>query len=752
MKKVILSLAAAGLVGGLSIPQESIAITRATCQGTGALYHSRDYRNLFVDYGVGTAADSTQKLQNAYNQLFVNGTNTQKVKFDTSDGMSYILNDKTGETQSASNPNPILQDIRSEGMSYGMMIAVQMNDQATFNRLWNFALTKMLQKQNNVGHHFAWRLYATSPYNVVDTGSAPDGEEYFAMALYFAHNRWGSGVYDTSNEVYTNYIGWFFRVTAMIEKNLFDASRKMVKFSPNSDFTDPSYHLPHFYEIWELRGGSNGTNFFEAASDASRLFFSSATSWNSLGLTSDYAKWDGTRQPTSGSGTTNANAGNFAHDSWRVIHNMAMDHAWCSKSASLKTLILKQLNTFNSAGGGGRKYGDVYTFPSGPWDSTTFHSPGLVAMNAVGVMALDAGNSTEKTLGTGFLQDLWGAAVPSGDWRYYNSMLYMLGMLNVTGNYKIWEWDYEPYWLPSAKMSQYQAPQRLEMQTSVTVQNTTTAALSNFKARYFFAAEEGKTPVLTDISTPNSSPSLVQLDKVIWAVELNYAGRTLQPGQATNGTETFQVRYADNSVFDMANDYSAVGNTSDQVTKRVAVYSSAGAVVMGSEPDNRMPKYEMALKATFGGRVLTSSGSQNDADARAQPLTAAWNTQTWVVEPSAGTALVRIKNKATGKYLNVQALGENGKVVTYALNPTWDSQLWKMETADGGVRFRNVWSDRYLTVRDTSDYSGVFSQALVNGWSSQVWTVYKWKIFILISLLMGKSFHFFYKSFYFFLN
>ena len=34
-------------------------------------------------------------------------------------------------------------DVRSEGMSYGMMIAVQMNLQPQFDRLWKFAKTYM---------------------------------------------------------------------------------------------------------------------------------------------------------------------------------------------------------------------------------------------------------------------------------------------------------------------------------------------------------------------------------------------------------------------------------------------------------------------------------------------------------------------------------------------------------------------------------------------------------------------------------
>src|SRR5262249_51579750 len=94
-------------------------------------------------------------------------------------------------------------DVRSEGMSYGMMIAVQMNMQTQFDRLWKFA--KMYMQYPASSSLTAWRGYfiwqgkvarsSTTSWTVTfsaNTGPAPDGDQYFAAALYLADKRWGS--------------------------------------------------------------------------------------------------------------------------------------------------------------------------------------------------------------------------------------------------------------------------------------------------------------------------------------------------------------------------------------------------------------------------------------------------------------------------------------------------------------------------------------------------------------------------------
>ena len=78
-------------------------------------------------------------------------------------------------------------------MSYGMMIAVQIDKKREFDALWNWSNTYMLvtdPNNPNVGY-FAWSMNTDGTPR--STGPAPDGEEYYVMALYFAANRWGNG-------------------------------------------------------------------------------------------------------------------------------------------------------------------------------------------------------------------------------------------------------------------------------------------------------------------------------------------------------------------------------------------------------------------------------------------------------------------------------------------------------------------------------------------------------------------------------
>lgn len=60
------------------------------------------------------------------------------------------------------------------------------------------------------------------------------------------------------------------------------------------------------------------------------------------------------------------------------------------------------------------------------------HSTGFVAMAALAALAAD------PEIGNPFVQQLWDAQIPSGKWRYYDGMLYMLAMLHASGNFKIY--------------------------------------------------------------------------------------------------------------------------------------------------------------------------------------------------------------------------------------------------------------------------------------------------------------------------
>ena len=208
------------------------------------------YRNLFVENG-HTAADA--KLQAAFQQLFHGDPQTQAVYFESGSN----ANGKLAYITDWAN-----HDARTEGMSYGMTIAVELNRKAEFDALWNWARTYMYQadpKHPSYGY-FSWSCKTDGTPN--SETPAPDGEEYFAMALLFASARWGDGqgIYNYHAEadhllhamLHRERIVGPTKFGPRDEANEFSEPYKMVRFVPDtfgSDFTDPSYHLPAFYEL-----------------------------------------------------------------------------------------------------------------------------------------------------------------------------------------------------------------------------------------------------------------------------------------------------------------------------------------------------------------------------------------------------------------------------------------------------------------------------------------------------------------------
>jgi len=99
----------------------------------------------------------------------------------------------------------------------------------------------------------------------------------------------------------------------------------------------------------------------------------------------------------------------FAHDPWEVVQSNRL------------------LGFFSSEGW----YGNQYTVDGRKLADD--HSPGLVAMNAVACLAATVPARVE------FVEELWYLPVPHGPYRYYDGLLYMLALLQVSGNFRIYQ-------------------------------------------------------------------------------------------------------------------------------------------------------------------------------------------------------------------------------------------------------------------------------------------------------------------------
>ena len=238
---------------------------------------SGNYRNLFAEAGHSPQETST-KINATFQQLFHGDPARQSVYFpagtNANGSFAYIYD--------LAN-----QDVRSEGMSYGMLIAVQLDRKAEFDALWNWARTFMYHDSSThpSSGFFSWSMKINGLAN--DEMPAPDGEQYFATSLYFAATRWGngSGIYNYHAEADRLLTDMKNRALitsttvkgAMTAGAIFAPDNKLVRFTPdaaNWNHTDPSYQLPAFYELWAHCGPEADRRFWAQAADASREFFS----------------------------------------------------------------------------------------------------------------------------------------------------------------------------------------------------------------------------------------------------------------------------------------------------------------------------------------------------------------------------------------------------------------------------------------------------------------------------------------------
>jgi oligosaccharide reducing-end xylanase len=384
------------------------------------------YRNLFVENGY-SQAEVDDKINTAFQQLFHGDPDTQAVYFP-------VGTNANGPLAYVSDIGS--KDVRSEGMSYGMMIAVQLDKKAEFDAIWNWAKTFMYHNSTNspAYGYFSWSMKPNGTPN--DEMPAPDGEQYFAMSLYFAAGRWGngSGIYNYRAEAdrlltdlqHRALITGSTIIGPMTAGAIFDSENKMVRFTPdvkNWNHTDPSYQLPAFYELWARWGPAKDRSFWKASASVSRDFFQHAAN-PVTGLAPDYANFDGT--PWAAPWSTNS--ADFQYDSWRTAMNWSVDWAWWGRDVRERELSDKLQAFFESKGM--KSYGNRFTLDGRQFGND--HATGLVAMNAMASLA--ATNPRAKQ----FVEALWQTPVPTGQWRYYDGMLYLLGMLHCSAEFRIW--------------------------------------------------------------------------------------------------------------------------------------------------------------------------------------------------------------------------------------------------------------------------------------------------------------------------
>ncbi|MGM9699244.1 MAG: glycosyl hydrolase family 8 [Prevotella sp.] len=383
---------------------------------------STSAENLFKTLLGKTDAEVNDKLEQVWKHFFTPGdlslyeADGQKtVYYETADGMAFVMD--TGSN-----------DVRSEGVSYGMMISVQMDKREEFDKIWNWVKRYMAYPANSPWDgYFCWQCKTDGTQ--FGGSNASDGEIYFATALFLAADRWNEPRYAReANEILQKTMSKDGERTGVY--NLYNRDNSLVTFVPDHaghGFSDPSYQLPAFLEYW-AKVAEKDRKFWKKAAKAARQHLIDSAD-PTTGLYPDYSNYDGSpyRWPHAAYDTSI-----YMYDAIRCAMNVGMDYyLWGKDKKRQRDTMRRMLSFFKS---------DNFTHQHFSLDgSKAFgnYTCGMAGANAVGAFALAHSTADDQALAREYVQRLWDVVLPTGKYRYFEGMVYFLSLLHVSGKFNL---------------------------------------------------------------------------------------------------------------------------------------------------------------------------------------------------------------------------------------------------------------------------------------------------------------------------
>ena len=373
---------------------------------TGA-FHTNVYPNYLAEAGI-----SDEEARSMVNKAF------ETIFFDEKENFCHHTDEDAWCMVDTGNI-----DARTEGMSYGMMMCVQMDRKDIFDKLWTFSERYMLMKEGPNQGYFRWSVHIDGTSN--SNGPAPDGEEYYAMALFMAAARWGDG---EGRFNYTARARDILRHAVhqheMVPDGqpMWEPENTYIRFVPGMTISDPSYHLPHFYELFALKADEQDRPFWKKAAEESRRYIT-LSAHPVTGLSPEYADYDGKTVLLFGKPWV------YYSDAYRVAENIALDHIWFGNNPELELIETHIQDFFASQ--------DMNNLQAYELDGTAQNEPAMhpTAIRAVQGAASAASHSESRVR---FLKEFAGLPMRKGVRRYYDNCLYFFCLLMLTGNYRIY--------------------------------------------------------------------------------------------------------------------------------------------------------------------------------------------------------------------------------------------------------------------------------------------------------------------------
>ena len=381
-------------------------------------YKTGEYRNLFKEIGK-TEEEINAKIKEAVNTFFYD--ENERIYHELGEDMGYL-------TDTGNN------DARTEGMSYGMMMCVQLDMKEEFDRIWKWSKTYMYMEEGENEGYFAWSCQTDGTKNAY--GPAPDGEEFYAMALFFASHRWGDGegIFNYSKEARNILRACLHKgENGRAGAPMWNRDNHQILFVPGCPHTDPSYHLPHFYELFAKWAYEEDREFFAQAAKVSREFLA-ITCHKDTGLNPEYANFDGTPMDKE---LPWGQFGDFFSDAYRTAANIGLDAEWFGDDAGQLSVPLRVMKFFGTDLEAARC---AYKVDGTPLERCVLHPVGLLATIAQSALAITYSEEegSDFAVAKQWVEWFWNQPLRKGVRRYYDNCLYLFALLALSGNYRVW--------------------------------------------------------------------------------------------------------------------------------------------------------------------------------------------------------------------------------------------------------------------------------------------------------------------------
>jgi endo-1,4-beta-D-glucanase Y len=334
----------------------------------------------------------------------------------TADGARGFLRARRPDT-----PDGVADSTVSEGIAYGMIIAVMLDEQALFDDLYRYA--RCFENKSGL---MDWYI-APDGSRALGVGAATDSDEDIAWALVMAHRQWGG-----LGALGEPYSACAERQIERVWQTEVDHDHFPDMLLPGDDWRgqnvfNPSYFAPHQYRIFaEVSGNSGWLRVIDRGYEIVQASLNDVSGNRENGLVPAWCDAQGTPVEAFPGALTN-----YQYDSARLPFRILQDYAASRDPRAFD--YLTRVSAF-FADVGAEQIVDGYTLRGKPAPDPRAAQPNPGSAVFVGAAAVGAMHDPRYRR---FIDAAY-ARVRSGTLlarsRYYNHSWTVLSLLMLTGN------------------------------------------------------------------------------------------------------------------------------------------------------------------------------------------------------------------------------------------------------------------------------------------------------------------------------